>query len=151
LGWFVLIGAPSTGKTHLAAAIAHERRAMGEQVIMTTCSELIDYLRAAFGGANSARFTRRMAELRTVPLLVLDNLIIDETTPAWVRERLHEILISRFDVGLPTVLTMYMTTDSLDERIGTRIKNKARCMVPSMKIPAYKGNVSPRRAAQAKY
>lgn len=139
MGWLVFAGAPGTGKTHLAAAIAHERRAQGDAVIMTTTTELIDYLRAAFGGSASLKFTKRFQELRTVPLLVLDNLVIGADTAAWVRERLHEILIYRFDQALPTVITMYTGAEVTDPRIMSRIENRQRSSAPAFKIPPYQG------------
>jgi len=149
-GWLVLAGPPATGKTHLAAAIAHERRHQGEQVIMTTTSELIDYLRATFGISGEMKFAKRMIELKTTPLLVLDNLVIDDKTTAWVRERLHEVLIYRFDQNLATIITMYTGADVVDARIASRIENKARCTVPMIRFPAYRGGAVPRRAARPK-
>lgn len=145
-GWLVLISPPSTGKTHLAAGIAHERRNLGDKVIMTTCAELIDYLRASFGSPVALKLSKRMQELKSVPLLVLDNLVIDDNTSAWVRERLHEILIYRFDQNLATVITMYQGAEVTDPRIASRIENKSRCTVPNMRLPAYKGGAAPRRA-----
>jgi DNA replication protein DnaC len=150
MGWLVFAGAPGTGKTHLAAAIAHERRAQGDAVIMTTTTELIDYLRAAFGNSATVKFTKRFQELRTVPLLVLDNLVIGADTAGWVRERLHEILIYRFDQALPTVITMYTGAEVTDPRIMSRIENRQRSSAPAFKIPPYQGAMrrNGRRTAQ---
>jgi DNA replication protein DnaC len=146
MGWLVFAGAPGTGKTHLAAAIAHERRAQGDAVIMTTTTELIDYLRAAFGNSSTVKFSKRFQELRNIPLLVLDNLVIGDDTSAWVRERLHEILIYRFDQALPTVITMYTGAEVTDARILSRIENRQRSSAPAFKIPPYQGAMVVRRA-----
>ena len=48
LGWLVLSGGYGVGKTHLAAAIAHECVARGQSVFFSIVPDLLDHLRAAF-------------------------------------------------------------------------------------------------------
>ncbi len=146
MGWLILAGRPGTGKTHLAAAIAHTRKAQGDKLAFVVCAELTDYLRAAFMPSSPISYDRRLQEIKTAPFAVLDNLFIDTHTSSWAREKLYDILMYRFDYNLPTVITTYQEMDKMDGRLASRIENKARCTVPAWRVPTYTGGV--RRAAR---
>ena len=70
-----LLGLPGTGKTHLAAAIANERRAHGGQTAyFITAPDLLDYLRSAYAPDSKVSYDKVFEAVRTAPLLVLDDL-----------------------------------------------------------------------------
>lgn len=147
MGWLVLIGKPGSGKTHIAAAIAHQRKAAGDSLVFVTCAELTDYLRSGFTPASPISFDRRLHEIKTARFAVIDNLTIDSHTSSWAREKLYDILIYRFDYNLPTVITTYQEVEKMDARLVSRIENKARCTVPMWRVPSYTGRTV-RRAAR---
>jgi DNA replication protein DnaC len=138
-GWLILTGAPGTGKTHLAAAIAHEIR-QTQRVIITTSSDLLDYLRYNSGQGFSARLAKRLNEIKTIDVLIVDDLHLDSNTSGWVRERLYDILLYRFDRNLPTLITMNILAE-IDLRLRSRLENRSRCTIPAFKFPPYKGGV----------
>ena len=75
------------GKTHLAAAIANYRANAGEPVLFVVVPDLLDHLRATFNPSANIRLDKRFDEVKTAPLLVLDDLGTESAT-AWAREKL---------------------------------------------------------------
>ncbi|MFC1892676.1 ATP-binding protein [Chloroflexota bacterium] len=119
-GWLVLAGPSSSGKTHLAAAIANERLKSGHPVFYITTPDLLDHLRSAFNPNSEIRYDTLFDQVRNAPLLVLDDLGA-QTSTAWAREKLEQLLIYRFDGQLPTVIIAITPVDQLGERIRLRL------------------------------
>lgn len=110
-GWLVLLGGSYCGKTHLAAAIGNYRIGLGGQAIMVEVSDLLDYLRQTFNPRSDVSFDRRFYEVKTTPLLILDNLKESGASTLWAEDKLHQILHYRYYADLPTVLTSTLTPD----------------------------------------
>mgnify|MGYP001764635057 CR=1 FL=1 len=72
-GWLLLTGGFGCGKTHLAAAIANHVVNNGIPTLFLTVPDLLDWLRFSYSG-DAASFESRFEEIRTMPLLVLDDL-----------------------------------------------------------------------------
>lgn len=134
--WLVLMGGFGTGKTHLAAALAHYRQAQGEEVMFITVPDLMDYLRETFGPDSSTTLNQRFQQVRNVPLLVLDDLNT-ENASAWVREKLFQIIDYRYLTRLPTVFTTAKELEQLDKRIGSRILDDRRCTCLALTARSY--------------
>jgi len=145
-GWLVLMGEPGSGKTHLAAAIAYECKARGDQTLFVTASELLDHLRATFYPGSAVGYDKRMEEIKRAAVLVLDNLNIDKNLSSWARDKLFDVLTYRFDYDLPTVITTYQTLQDMDTRLKSRVINEAHSTVVAITAPSYPGKAS-RRAA----
>ncbi len=144
-GWLVLTGSYSCGKTHLAAAIANHRQASGEAALIVNVPDLLDYLRATFGPESRASYDRRFNELRNAPLLVLDQLGV-ENPSSWAREKLFQLLEHRFLAKLPTVITTNLSLEELDQkdpRLASRIRNRSRCIFFAITAPEYRGKEAP--------
>ncbi len=120
IGWLVLQGGCGTGKTHLAAAIANVRLARGESVMFVVAPDLLDYLRAAFTPQSDTTFDQRFEQVRSTPLLILDDLGAHSTTP-WAQEKLYQIVNYRYNAHLPTVITTNFRLEDLDERVRSRL------------------------------
>ncbi len=119
-GWLVLIGPSGSGKTHLAAAIASERLARGEQVLFITAADLLDHLRASFSPESQLPYDRFFDHVRGAPLLILDDLVARATTP-WAQEKLDQLLNHRYQHELPTVITTRTNTIDMEERWRSRL------------------------------
>ena len=119
-GWLVLLGGYGAGKTHLAAAIANHRVALGYPVLFVVVPDLLDYLRATFSPSSDAGLDERMETIREIPLLILDDLGAHNSTP-WAQEKLFQILNHRYNNRLPTVITTNQRLEELDPRIASRL------------------------------
>jgi DNA replication protein DnaC len=138
-GWMVLMGGFGSGKTHLAAAIANYRAGLGDPPLFVMVPDLLDHLRATFSPGSSVAFDRRFDEIRTAPLLVLDDLGTQSMTP-WVREKLYQLFNYRYNAELPTVITTSDTLDEMDARIRSRLLDGKLCTIYGMNVPGYHGN-----------
>lgn len=147
-GWLTLTGRPGSGKTHLAAAIAHECNRQGGRTLFVTASDLLNHLRATFYPGSAVGYDKRMEEIKNAEILVLDDLTIEEKNMSpWAREKLYEILIHRFDYARPTVITTSQTLQEMDARLRSRVTNESRSRVEAITVPAYPGKPARRRAA----
>lgn len=138
-GWLVLMGGFGSGKTHLAAAIANYRARLGDPPLFIMVPDLLDHLRATFSPNSSVAFDRRFDEIRTAPLLILDDLGTQSMTP-WVREKLYQLFNYRYNAELPTVITTSDSLDEMDARIRSRLLDGKLCTVYVLNVPGYHGN-----------
>lgn len=121
--WLVLMGAPGTGKTHLAAAIANHRLAVGSSVFFAVVPDLLDHLRSAFAPSSEVPYNEMFETIREVELLVLDDLGAQNST-AWATEKLFQLINHRYNYRMPTVITTNVQAfQRLDERIASRLSD----------------------------
>jgi DNA replication protein DnaC len=128
VGWLVLMGPPGTGKTHLAAAIANERRAAGHTAYFVTAPDLLDHLRSAYAPDSKVSYDKVFDAVRTAPLLILDDLGAHSGTP-WAQEKLFQLLNYRYNAALPTVITTNLRLDDQEPRIRARMLDAGLCDV----------------------
>jgi len=137
-GWLVMMGTYGSGKTHLAAAIANYRAGLGDPPLFVMVPDLLDHLRATFSPNSNVTFDRRFDEIRTAPLLVLDDLGTQSMTP-WVREKLYQLFNHRYNAELPTVITTSDSLDEMDARIRSRLLDGKLCTIYAVTAPSYHG------------
>ena len=124
------VGPVGTGKSHLARAILSTMiRRHGISGLAATVPNLMDDLRP---GADDGKSNEQIQLLKTVPLLVLDDLGAQKTTD-WVTERLFVIINARYDELLPTVITSNIYLEELRkipgwDRLVDRIVEMARAV-----------------------
>ncbi|MBN1287917.1 MAG: ATP-binding protein [Anaerolineae bacterium] len=136
--WLVFTGLYGVGKTHLAAAIGNHFEAPDHPVIFVTVPDLLDHLRATYGPDSSVRYDKRFQQIRTAPLLILDDLGTESATP-WAREKLLQLINYRYIVQAPTVFTTSTPLQDLDQRILSRLRDKRRCEILGLDVPSYRG------------
>ena len=134
-GWLLFLGPNSTGKTHLAAAIANYWQQQEVDVVFITVPDLLDHLRVTFNPNAPVTFDQRFQMLRNAPFLVLDDLTTDGS--AWAKEKLFQIIDYRYLANLPTVFTTYKLIEDIDLRIRTRLLDERSCTIFALKIPDY--------------
>ena len=94
-GWLTLMGASFTGKTHLAAAVANLCMERGTPVLFATAPDLLEHLRSAFSPQAETPYDELFEQVKSVPLLVLDDLGVQHDTP-WADEKLFQVLNHRY-------------------------------------------------------
>ena len=119
-GSLLLVGGSGTGKTHLAAAIANRLMARGEPVFFAFVPDLLDHLRSAYGPDNGLTYDELFEQVKTIPVLILDDLGTHSGTP-WAEEKLYQVLNHRYVTGLATVITSSTAVDRLDGRLQSRL------------------------------
>jgi len=146
-GWLVFTGTFGCGKTHLAAAIANYQVASGRGTPMfIVVPDLLDHLRATFSPTSLVSYDKRFDEVRTTPLLILDDLGTESATP-WAREKLFQLLNYRYAAQLPTVVTTSDPIDKVEPRLRTRMLDTTRCRVFAIEVPAYRGPSPPPKSS----
>jgi len=148
--WLVFTGDFGCGKTHLAAAIANYRVSQGHSALFVVVPDLLDHLRATFSPSNLISYDKRFEEIRTAPLLVLDDLGTESATP-WAREKLFQLFNYRYNARLPTVITMQKSVEELEEtnpRLSSRMLDFSRCTVFAILAPSYRGGRKKGRKGQ---
>lgn len=144
-GWLLFMGGHGCGKTHLAAAIANARHALGEAVMFVTAPDLLDYLRETFGPGAGTTFARRFYEIRSAALLVIDDLDLTNASP-WALEKMRQVADHRYLARLPTVFTTTLDLDQLDPLLRSRLMDARRCHAFAILAPDYRGGMTqPRR------
>jgi DNA replication protein DnaC len=152
-GWLVFLGQSHCGKTHLAAAIGNYRLLLGGQAILTEVSTLLDYLKATFRPSSDVTFDRRSYEIRTTPLLMLDDLKESGISSVWAEDKLHQILNHRYYANLPTVITSTLDPDSFSKSypsLWNKILDTSKCQVCVIDMPPYRRTAKAKKAAAKK-
>ncbi len=135
-GWLIFIGPYGCGKTHLAAAIGNYRASQGFPVDYWVVPDLLDHLRATFNPGSNVTYDREFEEVKTSPLLILDDLGT-QTPSAWVKEKLYQLFNYRYAANLPTVITTSDRLDDIDARLRTRMLDKRLCVIQAIDAPPF--------------
>ena len=143
-GWLILMGTYGCGKTHLAASIANYHASQGLPVIFVVVPDMLDHLRATFNPASDTSYDRRFEEIRTAPLLVLDDLGSQATKP-WVQEKLYQLYNYRYNAELPTVITTADALEEIDPRLRARLMDRRLVKIAPITVPSFKGKTKRRR------
>ncbi len=106
--------------------------------------DLLDHLRATFSPKSLVSYDQRFEEVRTAPLLILDDLGTQSATP-WAKEKLFQLLNYRYNARLPTVITLAQESE-VDERLKSRMLDISRCTVFEILAPSYRGERRRKRA-----
>jgi DNA replication protein DnaC len=136
-GWLVITGSYGCGKTHLAAAIANARVAMGEPAIFMVIPDLLDHLRSAYNPQSEMSYDDLFEQLRNTPLLILDDLGTQSSTP-WAQEKLFQLLNHRYIARLPTVITTNQRIDELEPRLRSRLHDPNLVTVFAIVAPDFR-------------
>jgi len=137
-GWLIFLGPYGCGKTHLAAAIANYRAGLGDPPLFVMIPDLLDHIRATFSPGSTVRYDLRFEEIRSTPLLILDDLGTQSMT-AWVREKLYQLFNHRYNAELPTVITTADQMENIDARIRSRLLDARLCAINGITAPPYHG------------
>jgi len=123
----------------LAAAIANYQVANGRPAPMfIVVPDLLDHLRATFSPTSATTLDKLFEQVKSAPLLVLDDLGIESATP-WAREKLFQLLNHRYAARMATVITTTQSIDKIDPPLRSRMLDRTRCIVFLIDAPSYYG------------
>ena len=138
-GWLTLFGETGVGKTHLAVAIAAERKARGQPVFFAFVPDLMDYLRSTFSPDSGVVYDRIFDQIRNAPLLILDHLRSAHLSD-WAYEKLYQIVVHRHNSRIPTVITSPMDMADSSGPIISRAQDQSSGTIIRMDAPDYRVN-----------
>lgn len=138
-GWLVLTGPHGAGKTHLAAAITNRAIERGDPALFLAVADLLDHLRASYDDDAEVGYDALLEQVRTAPLLILDDLDAYSPTP-WAREKFFQVVSYRFNAALPTVFTGVRMPSEVDDRLGSRLTDPTMAQV----VELAHGDAAPR-------
>lgn len=136
-GWLLLLGSYGVGKTHLAAAVAWNALEQQRAVLFVVVPDLLDHLRATFGPSSETTYDERFEQVRTAPLLILDDLGTEAATP-WAKEKLFQLLNHRYQERLPTVITSNHSLNELEPQLASRLADRRLCQVLQIEAEDYR-------------
>jgi DNA replication protein DnaC len=109
----LFLGPPGTGKSHLAQAIGHAAIQQGYKVLYREAYRLLEELADATLDGTRKDY---LAELTTVPLLIIDDLVMRKL-PLTAAEDLLEIIMRRHE-RVSTLLTSNRPVDDWGKLLG---------------------------------
>jgi DNA replication protein DnaC len=136
-GWLLFQGTYGSGKTHLAVAIANYRLEHGDSALFMTVPDLLDHLRSAYAPTAETEYDDLFERVRNAPLLVLDDLGAESSTP-WAQEKLFQLINHRYLHKLCTVITTNVELDRLDPRIRSRLVDQQLTRSVTMPLPDFR-------------
>lgn len=122
----VFLGAPGTGKTHLACAIgAHVMHKHHATVIFRTVYQAMRSVRDTWVKGSSRAESEAIAELISPDLLILDEVGIQSGSD-WEKTILFDVLNERYQKRRPTILLSNLVDEELPAYLGERVIDRLR-------------------------
>jgi len=145
--FITFVAEPGRGKTHLALGIGWHwlDNDMG-LIRYYQVESLLDDMRAGYNVKDDQiqdNFDQLLRHLKTMPLLILDDLGVELSTP-WAAAKLDEIIDYRYINENQTVFTTNLEAEKLSGRLGSRISEGN---VYTIDGPDYRKVIATARAA----
>jgi DNA replication protein DnaC len=113
----IINGSYGAGKTHLAAAVAHELMKQGFQPIFGTLINLLDKIRATYDDFDSKVTENQIINSYiNCSLLIIDD-IGKEKPSEWTLQKLYQVLNERYENNNPVIITSNYDIEKLKERL----------------------------------
>ena len=144
-GWLVLQGVTGCGKTHLASAIVNYQYQANKPALFIFVPEFLDHLRSAFNPDSKISYDQLFEKVKNTPLLVLDDFGEQAATP-WAREKLYQVINSRYNARLATIITTRCSLDEIDSPIRSRFIDPQISVTFAIEAPDYRGDSSSSQA-----
>ncbi len=113
----LLHGAPGTGKTYLAFCIANNLINKMTPVIAISSIGLLGRIKETYSRYGSEGEVEIINSLKNASLLILDDLGAENNT-AWSKEKIYEIIDSRYRDGKPIIITTNLSLEQLKNKMA---------------------------------
>lgn len=120
-------GPVGTGKTRLAAALSGAFLVDGASVMAVATGDLFGRIRATFRENSTESEEQLVESLKSVGLLVVDDLGTEGTVSPFVVQTLHRVISARNGDWQPTILTTNLKVDEIRAAYGDRIASRLGC------------------------
>lgn len=114
----MLHGSPGTGKTYLAFCIANELISKLTPVIAISSIGLLNKIKETYKRYGNEGEYEIIRSLKNASLLILDDLGAESNTE-WAKEKLYEIIDSRYRDEKPILITTNLTTNQLKNKLAS--------------------------------
>ena len=91
-------------------------------------------------------YDERFELVRSVPLLILDDLGAESAAP-WVREKLYQLVNHRYSYRLTTVVTSNLKPEAIEPRIYSRLCDPGVGTLLTLRAPDYRRRMAPKDGA----
>lgn len=167
----LLMGTAGTGKTHLAVAALKKLIERGFAGLFCDYRELLKEIQASYNPASESTEMAILEPIRTVDILVLDDLGASKPSD-WVRDIVEIVLNARYNKNLTTLITtnyvdepsskgeptkgpdgrlvLPVREDSLEQRIGVRMRSRLYEMCRTVEVLAPDFRKEARQAGRAR-
>jgi DNA replication protein DnaC len=117
--WLLLSGANGRGKTGLAVGAMRALAERGVGCAFVLVPDLLDGIRTTYGTRENfdANYDQLMGDLRTVSLLVLDDLGKEKASD-WATEKLFQVIGGRHANLKRTIVTTNLGLKGISQRLG---------------------------------
>jgi DNA replication protein DnaC len=113
---FLFYGAPGTGKTFLAFCIANYLLEKMVPVIAISSIGILQRIKQTYSSYGKEAEVEIIQSLKNASLLVLDDIGAENDTN-WTKEKLYEIIDSRYRDGKPMICTTNLTREQLKDKM----------------------------------
>jgi DNA replication protein DnaC len=112
----LLYGPPGTGKTYLAFCIANELLSEMVPVVAISSIGLLNKIKETYRSWGREGEAEVINNLKNASLLILDDLGAENNTD-WAKEKIYEIIDSRYRDKKPCIITTNLTREGLKEKL----------------------------------
>ena len=129
LGMF-LYGNVGTGKTHIAVGIGKLACGLGFSTLFYTVADFLEDLRSGYSARMHSQHNHddekpydALGAVHACDLLIFDDLGMHQDSD-WVREKLYQVVNTRWLQRTPTIVTTNSTPEALAERVGEGVLSR---------------------------
>lgn len=122
-GGLVMCGMPGTGKTHLACAIAHEIAQRGRTSLFVSAVSAVRRVKQTYSRDSNETEAEAIARFVSPELLIVDEVGVQFGSDT-EKMILFEIINTRYEQMMPTILISNLTREELSAFVGERVMDR---------------------------